>query len=101
MGQRLQALCEATGSLGFLERFDQVCERAIVHAPAVLGRGDRQADGEMRFADTRWTQEDHVLLPFDKAELMERIDLLSLDGRLKREVEIRQHLDGPAVARTA
>lgn len=47
----------------------------------------------MRLADTRRAQQDDVLLALEEAELVQALDLLTLDRRLKGEVEILERLD--------
>jgi hypothetical protein len=47
----------------------------------------------MGLPDTGRAQEDHVFLALEEAELMETLDLLSLDRRLKGEIELVHGLD--------
>ena len=54
--------------------------------------GDRQADGQVRPADARRAEQDHVLGALDEAELLLALDLLALDARLEGEVELGQGL---------
>ena len=42
----------------------------------------------MGLSDTGRSQQDDVLLALDEAELVEILDLFTLDGRLEREVEL-------------
>ncbi len=93
MGERLHPVQELTRGMGFLEARDQVGQSAVVDATAVLGGGDRQTDGQMGLAHAGRTEEDHVLLPFDKAESRQRLDLLALERGLKSEVEVGERLD--------
>ena len=51
VGERLEALIEASGGLGLLEGVDQVGQGAVVDLPAALGRSDGQADGQVGLAD--------------------------------------------------
>ena len=55
---------------------------------------DGQADGQVRLADAGRAEEDDVFLALDEAELVQALDLLVLDGGLKREVEVLECLDG-------
>ncbi len=47
----------------------------------------------MCLADARWAEEDHVFLALQEAELVERVDLISLDRGLEAEVEVFERLD--------
>ena len=67
----------------FGEGVDQPRERAVIDAPAGLGRGDRQAYGQVRFADPGRAEQDHVLASIDEAELVQALDLLALDAGLE------------------
>ena len=40
-------------------------------------------DRQVRLADPRWPQEDHILPSLDEAELVQALDLLALDARLE------------------
>ena len=93
IGQGLEAMGQAAGCLGFLERRDEVDERSVVHPPATLGRSDSEADGEVCLPDAGWPEEHHVLLTLQEPEFMKAIDLFALDGRLEREVEVFQSFD--------
>src|SRR5690606_19730290 len=86
MREYLEPLVESAGSLGFLERADQVGEGAVVDAASALCGGDRKADREMRFPDSRRAEKDHILLPLHEAELVQAFDLLAANRRLEREV---------------
>ena len=92
MRKRLHPVQELTGGMGFLEARDQIGQSAVVDAAAVLSGGDRQTDREVGLTDARWTEEDHVLLPFDETESRERFDMLALERGLKGEVKIGQRL---------
>ena len=70
----------------FLERCDELGEGAVVNPAAVLRRRDGETDREMGLSDTGRSQQDDVLLALDEAELVEILDLFTLDGRLEREV---------------
>ena len=59
MRQHLEAARQVARRPGLDERLDQPRERAVVHAPAGLGGGDRQADGDVRLAHARETS--HIL----------------------------------------
>ena len=54
--QDLQARMQASGGLRFLQRRDQIGECAVVDAPSALRGRDRQADGQVRLADTGWAE---------------------------------------------
>ena len=47
----LEPVAEAAGGLRFLERGDQIGKRTVVDAAAVLGRGDREAQRQVRLPD--------------------------------------------------
>ena len=68
MRQDLQARLQPPGGLRFLERGDQIGERAVVHAAPALRGGDRQANREMGFADAGGTEEDDVFPSLDETE---------------------------------
>src|SRR5690606_9444920 len=95
MRERLEPLPEMSGGLSLLERRDQIGEGAVVDAAAVLGRGDRQAQGKVRLPDARRPKEDHVLLALHEAELVQALDLLALDRGLKGEIEVAEQLHRP------
>ena len=84
---------QRTGGSGFLERCDELGEGAVVNPAAVLRRRDGETDREMGLSDTGRSQQDDVLLALDEAELVEILDLFTLDGRLEREVELIERLD--------
>jgi hypothetical protein len=50
---RLHPVQELAGGVGFLEPCDQVGQGAVIDAAAVLGGGDREADGQVRLAHAR------------------------------------------------
>ena len=52
MRQHLEAARQVARRLRLHERGHEVGERAVVDAASGLGRGDRQADGQMRLADS-------------------------------------------------
>jgi hypothetical protein len=83
---------EPAGRLGLLERGDEVGGGGVVHPPAVLGRGDRQANGEMGLSHTRGPEEDHILPPLDEREGVEALELIALDRGLEAEIEVAQRL---------
>ena len=99
MCQHLEARLQSTGGLRFFERRDQIGERAVVHATAALGGGDRQADREMRFADARRTEEDDVFAALDEAELVEALHLLTSERWLKGKIKFGQPFDDRETAR--
>ena len=84
---------ETAGGLGFLERGDQVGQRAVVDAPAALRGGDGEADRQVRLAHAGRAEKHHVLLALDEAELVQALDLLALDRGLEGEVEVAERLD--------
>ena len=47
----------------------------------------------MCLADSGWPEQDDVLLAFEEAELVQTLDLLAMDRRLKREVKLLERLD--------
>ena len=51
MGEHAQPPGQIAGGLGLGEGLDQRRERAVVDAPAGLGRRDREADRQVRFPD--------------------------------------------------
>src|SRR5690606_38109431 len=92
--EHLEALLELARGLGLFEAGDEIGERAVVDAPPTLGRGNGQADGQVRLADAGRAQEDDVLFAFDEAELVEALDLFSSDRGLEAEVEALERLYG-------
>src|SRR5690606_18802970 len=92
--EHLEALLELARGLGLFEAGDEIGERAVVDAPPTLGRGNGQADRQVRLADAGRTQEDHVLFSFDEAEFVEALDLFSSDRGLEAEVEAVERLYG-------
>ena len=82
------------------EGVDEVGQCAVVDSAAALGRGDGQADREVRLADAGRAEEDDVLLPLQEPEFVKRVDLLPLDRGLEAEVEVLQRLDGRKTARS-
>ena len=93
MAENGEPSCQRTGGSGFLERCDELGEGAVVNPAAVLRRRDGETDREMGLSDTGRSQQDDVLLALDEAELVEILDLFTLDGRLEREVELIERLD--------
>ena len=93
MRENFETGLQATGGLGLFERGDQVGERAVVDTPAALRRGDGETDRQVRLADARRPEEDHILPTLDEAELMQTFDLLATHRRLEREVEVAELLD--------
>jgi hypothetical protein len=47
----------------------------------------------VRLADPGWSEEDHILAAFDEAELVQALDLLAAQRRLKSEIEVPELLD--------
>src|SRR6185437_2761365 len=66
-----------------LERGDEIAQGAVVDAPPALGRGDRETEREVRLADARRPQKDHVFLSLEEPERVQTVELLPLDRRLK------------------
>src|SRR5690606_22276523 len=93
VGEHLEPLLELACGLGLFQAGDEVGERAVVDAPAALGCGNRQADGQVGLADPGRAEEDHVLLALHKAQLVQALDLLAPDARLEAEVEALERLD--------
>ena len=85
--------CKRPGGLRFFQRGDQVGERAVVDAPAALRGGDGETDRQVRFADAGRPEEDHILAALDEAELVQALDLLAAQRRLKGEIEVAELLD--------
>ena len=83
-----EATLETAGRLRLLERGDEIGERAVVDAPAALRGGDGEADRQVRLPDAGRAEEDHILPALDEAELVQALDLLAPQRRLKREVEV-------------
>src|SRR5690606_29857847 len=98
VGQHLEPLLELAGGLRLFQAGDEIGQRAVVDAASALGRGDRQADGQVGLSDPGRAQEDHVLLAFDEAQLVQALDLLTTEAGLKREVEAFERLYGRQAA---
>lgn len=88
MAEHSEAALESAGCLRLLERGDQICEGAVVDATAMLGGSDCQANGQVGLADAGRPEQDDVLFALEEAELGQAVDLLALDRRLEREVEL-------------
>src|SRR5690606_3288457 len=58
-----------------------------------------QTDRQVRLADAGRPEEDNVFAALAEAELVQTLDLLAAEGRLKREVEVTELLDGRQAAR--
>ena len=69
MGEYLEARLQPTGGLRFLEGGNQIRERAVVDAPAALRGGNRQADRQVRLADTGRSQEDDILAALHETDV--------------------------------
>src|SRR5262245_55029716 len=93
MREHLQARVQAARSLRLFERRDQISERAVVDAPAALGGGDGETDRQVGLPDPRRAEEDDILAALDEAELVQTLDLLAAQRRLKGEVEVVELLD--------
>ena len=96
----LEPVVEPTGCLGLFQRVDEVGQRSVVDPAPALGRGDGQTDREVRLADAGRAEEDHVFLPLEEPEFVERVDLLPLDRGLEAEIEVRERLDRRKPARS-
>src|SRR5690606_41251332 len=94
VGQHLEPLLELAGGRRLFQAGDEIGQRAVVDAASALGRGDRQADGQVGLSDPGRAQEDHVLLAFDQAQLVAALDRLTTEAGLKREVEAFERLYG-------
>src|SRR5688572_24847972 len=93
MREDFETRLQATRGLRFLQRRDQIGERAVVHASSALRGSDRQANREMGFADPWWAQEDDVFPPLDEAELVKTLHLLATERRLEGEIKLGEPLD--------
>ena len=51
VGEGLEPVVEAAGGLGLFEGVDEVGQRSVVDPAPALGRGDGQADREVRLSD--------------------------------------------------
>src|SRR5690606_17680828 len=77
--EHLEPLLELACGLGLFQAGDEVGERAVVDAPAALGCGNGETDGQVGLADAGRAEEDHVLLALHKAQLVQALDLLAPD----------------------
>ena len=80
------------GGLRFLERGDQIDQRAVVDATCALRRLDCQTDCEVGLAHTGWAEQHYALFAVDEAQFVQALDLLALNERLERELEALQGL---------
>lgn len=94
MREDLEATLKPPSGLGLFQRRDQVGERAVVDPPAALGRRDSETDRQMRLADPWRAEEDHVFAALDEAEFVQALDLITVQRRLKRKVEVAELLHG-------
>src|SRR5689334_24186140 len=94
MREHFEAGVQPAGGLRLLERRDQVGQRAVVDASAALCGGDGETDRQMRCADARWPEEDHILAALDEAEFVQTLDLFAAKRWLKGEVKVAELLDG-------
>src|SRR5689334_21131865 len=78
--------------LRLLERGDEIGEGAVVDAASTLSGRNGETDRQVRLADARWAEEDHVLFALDEAERVQAVDLLPFDRRLKREIKLGERL---------
>ena len=92
MCEHLEPARQVAGGLGLGEGLDQPRERAVVDAPARLGRRDREAYGQVGLPDPGRAEQDHVLASIDEAELVQAVDLFALDAGLEGEVELIERL---------
>src|SRR4029077_15610362 len=65
-----------------------------VDAAASLHGFDAKRGGEMAFAGSGWTEEVNPLIAIDKIKLGKRENAMGVEGRLEREVEAGERLDG-------
>src|SRR5690348_11459757 len=83
---------EAAAELGLLEGIDEIGEGTVVHAAAALRRGHRETQREVCFPHAGRSEQDDIFFSLDEAQGVETLDLLALEARLKREIEIRERL---------
>ena len=97
MRQHLEPSLQPTRGLRFLERGDQIGERAVVDATAALCGSNRQTDREMRLADTGRAEEDDVLAAFDEVQLW-RLSIWSRrnDGWKEKSNSVSRLMGGQA-----
>ena len=88
VGQRLESAVEPARGFGLLQGVHQVGQRAEVDLASALGSSDRQ----VRLSHAGRAEEDDVLLALQKAQFVERVDLLALDRGLEGEVEAPERL---------
>jgi len=93
MGEDLEPMGEPPGGLGFLQGLDEVGQGAVVEAAPLLSGLEGEGDHKVALAHSRGPEEDHVLVALHEAQLMEALHLVTLDGRLEREVEVLDALD--------
>ena len=97
MRQHPQPPGEFSGGLGVHE---PIRPAKVPDAPAGLGGRDRQADRQMRLAHPGRTEQDDVLGTVEESQLVQALDLLTLDAGLEAEVELPQRRP-PAGVRSA
>jgi len=76
MREDVQAGLQAARGLRFFQRRDQIRERAVIDAPAMLGRGDGETDRQVRLADAWGTEKDHIFATLDESKLVQALHLL-------------------------
>ena len=74
------------------QQVQQFIEAVVLHGEALLDGLDAEADGQVRFTDTRWPLDEHGFGVAYPGAGGERLDTAALDGGLERVVEVRQGL---------
>src|SRR6185369_16989528 len=82
------AAIESTFSIGAAEIGDQIMRGDEVGAETGLNGSFSESHAEMRFADTRWSQENYIAALVNEAQRAEFTDLALIDRRLEGEVEL-------------
>jgi len=93
MTQRPQMLGDAILLDVARQLVEQIGDRDEVHVGTMRHGLDAERHGEMRLADTRWAEEDHVLAVGQEAQGGQLLDLFAINRGLKVKVEIGQGLD--------
>lgn len=95
--ERLEPLRQAYRGLGILQRVEEICERRKVDPTSLLGGPHGERQREVRPAHTGRPEELDVLLAVEEAARVQALELLALDRRLEREVEVGERReDGEA-----
>src|SRR6056297_2778835 len=88
MSQYRKPALEVSIGLCLFEPGNKICERAVVDPAPEFGRSNREANGQVCLAHPWRPEKHHVFLSFQESELCETLNLLALDGRLERKVEL-------------